>query len=308
MRTNQFIKSAALLLLCLALFSCGKEKLGKIYGTVTDFSSGEPIANANVRLNPRGETTLTGSDGTFQFNDVADGTNSLSISRNGYLDLDDNYVIDVENGNSVQRDVSLRSQQQTFRITINGTETDTIDFGKDPSFDRINFTIENNGTVAIDVNIRESVNWLSYYSTNSNNHIEPNDGITPYAKVSRSFLDVGENIGYIYISSGTLTKTLVVKAQGLSTPVISEPNLTIQTYTTQVRASVIDNGGWQITDKGFEYYGYSSNYINKISCGAGNNNFQAQIPSGIGTTIACKVRAYAYNGVYYTYTGWYNCF
>lgn len=78
----------ALLLVCCAFFGCAPEeeteKLGTIYGTVTDFSSGNPINNANVRLNPRGESTLTGADGTFQFNDLPTGSYSLSLSKNGY--------------------------------------------------------------------------------------------------------------------------------------------------------------------------------------------------------------------------------
>ena len=107
MKTNQLLKVVALLVLCCAMFGCGKVKQGSIYGTVTDFATGNPVGNANVRLNPRGETTLTGSDGTFQFNDVTDGNYSLSLSKNGYVDLDDFYVIEITNGNSVRRDFQL---------------------------------------------------------------------------------------------------------------------------------------------------------------------------------------------------------
>lgn len=127
MKTNHLIKFMALLLICCATLGCGKEnnptnsivKYGKIYGTVTDFSSGEPISNANVRLNPRGETTLTGSDGTFQFNDLVNGSYSLSISKDGYADLDDDYVIEIEDGNEVHRDVQIRKN----RIHVYGIVT-----------------------------------------------------------------------------------------------------------------------------------------------------------------------------------------
>lgn len=45
-------------------YGCTKEEelKGSIYGTVTDFATGEPVGNANVKLRPSGETTLTGSD------------------------------------------------------------------------------------------------------------------------------------------------------------------------------------------------------------------------------------------------------
>lgn len=122
MKTNHLIKLAALLVLCYVMVGCGKEtKLGSIFGTVTDYVTGDPVSNANVRLNPGGETTLTGSDGSYQFNDVANGNYSLSLSKNGYVDLDDDYVIEIENGNSVHRD--LRLKQEVFGA-ISGTVVD----------------------------------------------------------------------------------------------------------------------------------------------------------------------------------------
>ena len=113
MKSYQLIKFAALLLVCCTMLGCGKEdnptsKLGSIFGTVTDFATGDPVSNANVRLNPRGETTLTGSDGTFQFNDIEDGNYSLFLSKNGYVDLDDDYVIEITNGNNVYNTAGVR--------------------------------------------------------------------------------------------------------------------------------------------------------------------------------------------------------
>lgn len=108
---KQLLKLAAFLVLCCVMFGCGKEnpttKQGSIYGTVTDFATGDPVNNATVRLNPRGETTITGSDGTYQFNDLAKGNYSLSISKSHYVDLDDDYVIEIKNGNNVRRDLQL---------------------------------------------------------------------------------------------------------------------------------------------------------------------------------------------------------
>lgn len=122
MKKQRLFKLVALLVLCCAMLGCGKNKnIGSIYGTVTDFATGDPVGNANVRLNPGGETTLTGSDGSYQFNDVANGNYSLSLSKNGYVDLDDDYVIEIENGNSVHRD--LRLKQEVFGA-ISGTVVD----------------------------------------------------------------------------------------------------------------------------------------------------------------------------------------
>lgn len=111
MKKQRLFKLAALLVLCWSMFGCGKDnKLGSIYGTVTDFETGEPVCNANIRLNPCGETTLTGLDGTYEFKDLEKGNYSLSVSKSHYVDLDDDYVIEIENGNSVHRDLQLNPE------------------------------------------------------------------------------------------------------------------------------------------------------------------------------------------------------
>ena len=117
-------KFAVLLLVCCVMFGCGKNKnVSSIYGTVTDFTTDDPVGNVNVRLNPRGETTLTGSDGAFQFYDIEDGNYSLSLSKNGYEDLDDDYIIEIENGNSVRRDLQLKPE--VYGVISGGV----VDFG-----------------------------------------------------------------------------------------------------------------------------------------------------------------------------------
>jgi hypothetical protein len=190
------------------------QKHGSIYGTVTDFATGDPVGNANVRLNPRGETTLTGSDGTFQFNDVTDGNYSLSLSKNGYVDLDDDYnIIEIENGNSVRRDVLLSSQFQSFKIIVNGIEADTLDSGINIS--TMTFLVMNDGTTDIDLHISTSDSRIKiyhdyyYYSLNGFDvqHLKPNEVYTAVVSLWDDFY----TIGYVYVTSGTISKWLVVK-------------------------------------------------------------------------------------------------
>ena len=73
-----------------------EEEPGSIYGVVTDKATGEPVKNANVQLRPTGETTLTGNDGRYEFLDVKNGEYSISVSKTGYTNLVDDYVIIVE--------------------------------------------------------------------------------------------------------------------------------------------------------------------------------------------------------------------
>lgn len=43
---------------------------GKVIGTVTDATTGEPISNVTMTLSPSGKSATTGSDGIFEFNDL----------------------------------------------------------------------------------------------------------------------------------------------------------------------------------------------------------------------------------------------
>ncbi|MCR5646452.1 MAG: carboxypeptidase-like regulatory domain-containing protein [Bacteroidales bacterium] len=208
MKKYHIIKHVSLLVLCCFMFGCGKARQGSIYGTVTDYVTGDPVANANVRLNPRGETALTGYDGTFQFYDLANGNYYLSISKNGYADLDDDYIIRIESGNSVRRDVQLNPGVESFKISVNGVETDTMYFGIYPNAYGT-FLITNNGTVPVEVSGSTSDRDIVLFNTNSTIEwhsivLQPNQGYSV-----RVFYDSLYSLGYIYVNSSQVSKTIV---------------------------------------------------------------------------------------------------
>ena len=67
--------------------SCKKESyntFATISGTVVEMGNGEPIGNALLTLMPGNLNTYTGSDGTFQFNDVEAQQYTLTAQKTGY--------------------------------------------------------------------------------------------------------------------------------------------------------------------------------------------------------------------------------
>ena len=61
---------AALTISTLVWYGCTEKEediLGSIYGTVTDYATGEPVGNVSIKLRPSGEATLTGNDGSYEF-------------------------------------------------------------------------------------------------------------------------------------------------------------------------------------------------------------------------------------------------
>lgn len=160
------ILSAALLLTStLVWYSCTQDAevtTGDIYGTVTDFATGEPVGNANVKLKTTGETTLTGSDGTYEFRDLKPDNYSLQLSKAGYNDLDDDYVITVEAGKKTKRDVQMSKQVASLKITdMAGNSITELDFGMEESITTKSFNIFNNGSLNITCEITYSCAWIT---------------------------------------------------------------------------------------------------------------------------------------------------
>lgn len=58
---------------------------GSIYGIITDAQTGEPVRAASVILSPGNITTVTGSDGHYEFVDLEAGQYKLQVTAPGYL-------------------------------------------------------------------------------------------------------------------------------------------------------------------------------------------------------------------------------
>lgn len=203
MKTNLIIKFAALLMLSVALFSCGKEESdgvgsnGSIYGCVTDFATGEPVKNANVQLQPYGETTLTGSDGTYEFLDVAEGNYSITVSKAGYDILIDNYVIKVTNGRKAKRDVQITKQSSPLHIlNEEGTSTNIVDFGE--AFVTKKIKLYNSGEITLDWNLTYQSAWIASVTPTSGT-LGFNRSTEVVIVIDRSMLSPGNNASVINI-------------------------------------------------------------------------------------------------------------
>ena len=59
------------------------ETTGSIYGMVSDADSKDPVTGAQVTLSPGNITTVTGSDGFYEFQNVEEGQYKLMSS--GYI-------------------------------------------------------------------------------------------------------------------------------------------------------------------------------------------------------------------------------
>lgn len=307
MKTHQLnlFKFSALLLLCCAMLGCGKEdnptvKYGTIYGTVTDYSSGNPINNANVRLNPRGETTLTGSDGRFQFNDLAAGSFSLSLSKNGYVDLDDDYVIRIENGNSVSRDVQMQKEFSSLKIVDNdGNPVSVLDFGIEEGMNQKTFSIFNDGNMTLEFTITKISNWIEEVVP-STGTVSIGDTKPIHVIINRELLQDGENHSNLLITTPNAGGVeLAVKAIKPVLPSVVTNDVTdVTPNSAKCGGNVTADGGVAITSRGVCYSKTSNPTISDllVNGGTGTGLFTCSL-TGLEQNMTYYVRAYATNSV-----------
>lgn len=261
----------AIAMLC---YGCTRpEETGSVYGTITDFETGEPIKNANVTLRPSGETTLTGSDGTYMFQDLKKGDYSLSLKLAGYEDLDDQYVIHLETGKNVRRDVQMK-KKVALRITDeNGTEISVLDFGEEiDDVSRI-FNIVNESGSALSWEITTTANWIESPENGTSGTLQAGGKKGMVVVIDRSKLQQGDNTTTLHITSDNGNQQLTIKA-GRSD--VSTLEATLVNSSTAILNGCI-NTGIPYSEKGF-FYGTGHNLnTRKIVSGSGVGAFSAQV-------------------------------
>lgn len=295
------ILSAALLLAStLVWYSCTQDAevtTGDIYGTVTDFATGEPVGNANVKLKTTGETTLTGSDGTYEFRDLKPDNYSLQLSKAGYNDLDDDYVITVEAGKKTKRDVQMSKQVASLKITdMAGNEITELAFGMEESITSKSFNIFNNGTLNITCEVNYQCVWISSVS-NITNPITPGQTVTVTVTIDRSRLSGGENSTFLHIVSNNGSNELKVTATGIDLPTVTTSNVSsITASSASCGGNVTADGGSYVTERGVCWATTNAPTIENshVAMGQGTGTFTCNM-TNLEPNNVYYVRAYATN-------------
>jgi len=85
---KKIILLMSVLTLAFVMNSCGGSRdfdsNTELWGVVTNAVTGEPIGNVTVTLSPGGGNAVTGSDGLFQFTDLAPQQFTVTAQRSGY--------------------------------------------------------------------------------------------------------------------------------------------------------------------------------------------------------------------------------
>ncbi len=214
---------------------------GSIAGSVSDRTTGEPVATVNVSINPGGSSTVTGSDGTFTFRNLEEGGYTLTITKEGYKQSSS--TVSVRAGDPTSAHLLIE------RIpAVVTADRELLDFGDNASTNTLSFNIVNPGYVDLAWEIEERCEWIT--------EVKPEKGTLKYGKteaivvvIDRDLLASGPNEAVIVVRSSNGSSEVKVTAVGAERYVARLNTLDATEITS---SSAILNG--EITDAGVPVY------------------------------------------------------
>ena len=115
-----------MLIACVAFTGCTSDEVssfGDVYGIISDTKSGSPIRNAEITISPGNSTTVSGSDGHFEFKSLTPSQYKISVTADGYSS--NSRQVTIVAGQSVSCDIHLTPQNNDV-VMITPT---SLDFG-----------------------------------------------------------------------------------------------------------------------------------------------------------------------------------
>lgn len=200
------------LILGLGLLSCAEDitlSTGDLSGSVSDQTTGEPVAVVDVTLRPGGRSTVTGSDGSFHFAELEAGSYTVEISKEGYKSNTKTIAVTV----GYTAEAHLLIERIPAIVTA---DRDILNFGNDSGVNTLSFSIVNSTYEDLAWEIAENCEWIT--------SVTPASGTLGYGKtetivvvIDRAKLAQGANTSVIVIrSSNGGTEVTVVARNGVS--------------------------------------------------------------------------------------------
>lgn len=162
--------------------SCVKDttpETGSIQGIVTNESTNEPIQGVNISLSPTGLSAVTGSDGRYEFVNLAPGQYTVQGVKSGFGS--NTKSITIVAGNVSSGDMTLKPEVSGFKLNV-----EYLDFGT--NFSQLNFKVINtSASLPVDWSITESISWLT--ATPSSGHLNASQEVAVTISIDRTQIE-----------------------------------------------------------------------------------------------------------------------
>lgn len=234
--------------------SCKKpveEQKGAINGYVTDKATGDYVENATVLLKPVNKTAVTKSDGYFEFVELELGDYSLSASKDGYRDYEDDQTISVKDSDAISRDIEMEKLVSSMKVVDDdGDEISELNFGNLTDDISRTFYILNDGEIPVNYQIEKTSSWINIDATEG--MLQPDSLERIVVTIDREKLSAGENLATVNVVSGDISVELIVKAYKSINIITLEPS-DITTNSAILKGSInIENKSF--AERGFILY------------------------------------------------------
>lgn len=267
---------------------------GSIAGSVSDKTTGEPVATVNVKITPGGSSTVTGSDGTFTFRNLKPNSYTLTITKEGYK----------QNSSTVS--VSVGEPTTTHLLieripAVVTADREILDFGSNESTNTLSFNIVNSGYTDLEWEIEERCDWIT--------EVKPDKGALKYGKteaivvvIDRELLKSGTNEAVLIVRSSNGSSDIKVTAtrvEGIAPKLntLSVTNITSESAT--LNGEITDKGTPEYTERGFVYSFNPKptleNTIANLTCPVTSVDKFSYNIDGLAPNKTYYVKAYAIN-------------
>lgn len=234
--------------------SCKKpveEQKGAINGYVTDKATGDYVENATVLLKPVNKTATTKSDGYFEFVELKLGDYSISASKDGYKDYEDDQTISVKDSDAISHDIEMEKLVSSMKVVDDdGDEISELNFGNLTDDISRTFYILNDGEIPVNYQIEITSSWINIDATEG--MLQPDSLERIVVIIDREKLSAGENLATVNVVSGDNSVALIVKAYKSINIITLEPS-DITTNSAILKGSInIENKSF--AERGFILY------------------------------------------------------
>ena len=276
--------------------------IGKISGVVSDKTTGEPVATVSAVLSPGGNSTVTGSDGSFEFVDLSPGEYTININKEGYKG--NSKAVTVTAGQTTQ--AHLLIERIPAVITADRTE---LDFGKDYGVNTLSFNIVNNNYEKLSWEMVNNCGWITDVSPKSGSLDYGKTG-TIIVRINRDLLADGNNTTVLVLSTeGVGSTEITVKAYGQAKKkaVLNTLEVSSITATTAVlTGEIVDDGYPKYYERGIVYSEQSmptvEQTLQRLTATMTDDNTYSCQAVGLTLGKTYYVRAYAVNEVGVAYS------
>lgn len=153
------MKRLFILLFGLLAFGCSEDTFttfGDIYGIITDAETGKPIAQVEVGISPNTQTTLSDSNGRYEFTGLDAGQYKISLRATGYEPVSRN--VDIAPGIRTMCDFLMQPEEVSENISITPS---TLDFGTTQT--QLSVSVKNEGDISTEwsLDLGNNSSWLS---------------------------------------------------------------------------------------------------------------------------------------------------